>query len=82
MVSGEKHQMILPRTVILTAISEEYRAVRSFLDNLKRVKHPDGTIYHQGSFTSDDKVYEVIIAEIGAGNAGAAVEARTRYSIF
>ena len=72
----------LPRAVILTAISEEFKAVRSFLDSSKRIKHPDGTIYQQGNFTDNGRAWQVSIAEIGAGNTGAAIEAERAIQFF
>ena len=40
------------RAVILTAISTEFKAVRALLTNSQRVKHPEGNIYEQGTFTA------------------------------
>lgn len=60
--------------VILTALPVEYKAVRAHLSNLKEEKHPQGTIYERGTFGAGDKAWEVGLVEIGAGNAGAAME--------
>jgi len=60
--------------VILTALPVEYKAVRAHLSNFKEEKHPQGTIYERGTFGIGDKAWEVSLVEIGAGNAGAAME--------
>jgi nucleoside phosphorylase len=60
--------------VILTALPVEYKAVRAHLSNFKEEKHPQGTIYERGVFVTGDKAWEVGLVEIGAGNAGAAME--------
>src|SRR5438045_9339116 len=59
------------RAVILTALSVEYESVRSYLQDLAEERHQHGTIYETGTFEQ----WDVAIAEIGAGNAGAAAEA-------
>jgi nucleoside phosphorylase len=60
--------------VILTALPVEYNAVRAHLSNFKEEKHPQGTIYERGTFGTGDHDWEVGLVEIGAGNAGAAME--------
>lgn len=65
----------MPCAVILTALPVEYLAVRAHLKDLQEEMHPQGTIYEQGKFVTNGQVWEVGIAEVGAGNAGAAVEA-------
>ena len=60
--------------VILTALPIEYKAVRAHLFNLKEETHPQGTIYERGTFGTGDTAWEVGLVEIGAGNAGAAME--------
>ena len=72
----------MPRAVILTALSIEYLAVRAHLTELHEEMHPQGTIYERGRFSTDNQVWEVGIAEVGAGNAGAAVEAERAISYF
>ena len=72
----------LPCAVILTAIPEEFRAVRSFLSSMSRVKHPRGTVYHQGIFTGNGRTWRVVVCEIGAGNSGAALEAERAAAHF
>ncbi|OUC14798.1 MAG: hypothetical protein B0A82_10760 [Alkalinema sp. CACIAM 70d] len=72
----------MPRAVILTALPVEYMAVRSHLKNLQEEMHPQGTIYERGRFASNGQEWEVGIAEVGAGNAGAAVEAERSIAYF
>lgn len=63
-----------PCAIILTALRVEYDAVRAHLTDLVEETHPQGTIYEHGTFTSDNKTWEVGLVEIGAGNVGAAME--------
>jgi nucleoside phosphorylase len=72
----------MPRAVILTALPVEYLAVRNHLTNLQEEMHPQGTIYERGDFVANGQSWEVGIAEVGAGNAGAAVEAERAIAYF
>lgn len=72
----------MPRAVILTALPVEYLAVRSHLTDLREELHPQGTIYERGKFMAKEQTWEVGIAEVGAGNAGAAVEAERAIAYF
>lgn len=72
----------MPLAVILTALPVEYLAVRSYLTDLREEMHPQGTIYERGKFAANGQVWEVGIAEVGAGNAAAAVEAERAISYF
>jgi nucleoside phosphorylase len=72
----------MPRAVVLTALPVEYLAVRKFLQDLREVVNPLGTVYEQGVFAGDGVVWEVGIAEVGAGNAGAAIEAERAIGYF
>ena len=68
--------------VILTALPVEYKAVRSYLTDLKEEVHPQGTIYERGKFIDNKKLWDVGIVEIGPGNNGAAGEAERAVSYF
>jgi nucleoside phosphorylase len=68
--------------VILTALSDEYLAVRSHLSDLQEEVHPQGTIYERGKFSEPNAVWDVGIVEIGAGNPGAAMEAERAIAHF
>lgn len=71
----------MPSAVILTALPVEYYAVRKHLMNLREEMHPQGTIYERGVFASKES-WNVGIAEVGAGNAGTAVEAERAINYF
>ncbi|WP_013320651.1 SEFIR domain-containing protein [Gloeothece verrucosa] len=72
----------MPSAVILTAIQVEYMAVRAYLSELREEMHPQGTIYERGKFIDNGKEWQVGIVEVGAGNAGAALEAERAIAYF
>jgi len=72
----------MPCAVILTAIPVEYMAVRAYLTELEERVHPQGTVYEEGKFSANNQVWNVGIAEIGAGNPGAAGQAERAIAYF
>lgn len=70
------------KAVILTALRVEFEAVRAHLKDLEEEVHPQGTIYEKGFFPPNNPIWEVGIAEIGAGNEGAAMEAERAIQHF
>lgn len=72
----------MPCAVIVTALPVEYMAVRTHIDDLREEMHPQGTIYERGKFAANGKSWEVGIVEVGAGNAGAALEAERAIAYF
>jgi len=70
------------RAVILTALRGEYKAIRAHLADLQEMVHPRDTIYECGIFKTDEQIWQVGIAEIGAGNPGAAAEAERAIEYF
>ncbi|NES18958.1 MAG: tetratricopeptide repeat protein [Symploca sp. SIO3E6] len=71
----------MPCAVILTAIRAEYMAVRAYLKKPKERVHR-GTVYEKGRFSANKRVWDIGIAEIGAGNPGAAAEAERAIAYF
>ncbi|NET60508.1 MAG: 5'-methylthioadenosine/S-adenosylhomocysteine nucleosidase [Symploca sp. SIO2E6] len=70
----------MPRAVILTAISVEYRAVRANLKQLTR--HPYRENYEQGTFSANGQVWDVRIAATGPGNILAALQTERAIACF
>jgi nucleoside phosphorylase len=71
------------RAVILTALPEEYDAVKAHLTNISERTHDQGTVYQIGDFlTSSDSIWKVCLAEIGAGNPSAAQETERALTFF
>jgi len=70
--------------VILTALPIEYQAVRKHLDThtVKEVTHDRGTVYEVGEFCGDQIDWKVCLAEVGAGNNSASVEAERAIAAF
>ena len=80
--TAENHIATLPTIVILTAIQEEYNAVRQFLKEIVEVDQDD-TTYEAGIFSLYDKdIAKVIIRECGAKNTIAAQETERAISNF
>lgn len=69
------------KVVILTALGVEYDAVRAHLKYLREEVHK-GTIYERGNFIAGEVQWEILIAQIGAGNSVAAAEAERAINYF
>lgn len=67
--------------VILTAHQTEYFAVQKHLSERQEEIHK-GTVYERGKFIAHGREWEIGIAEIGAGNDGAASEAERAIAYF
>jgi nucleoside phosphorylase len=75
--------MATHRALVLTALQVEYKAVRAHLTNLREETHSQGTVYEIGDFTANNGiVWQVCLAEIGPGNAGAAIEVERAITRF
>lgn len=71
------------RVVVLTALSVEYQAVRSLLEEVDETTHPEsGTVYEVGRLLWAEPPIRVAVAEIGAHNHRAGVEAERAISYF
>ena len=70
------------RAVILTALPVEFKAVNAHLVDSREEVHRQGTVYHVGRFIAEDRKWEVLLLEVGAGNADAAFEAERAISYF
>ena len=68
--------------LILTALSVEYQAVLAHLQDTQEVTHPEGTVYECGTFTGQDRVWRVVVAEIGMGGPKAASETERAIRFF
>jgi nucleoside phosphorylase len=70
------------RAVVLTALPEEFEAVKRHLAGTVEKIHDQSTVYQVGSFAAGNVNWEVCVAEIGAGNASAAQEAERAIAFF
>lgn len=61
--------------VIITALPLERSAVLAHLRGISEEPPVNGSIYRRGIFDEQSDPWDVIVAEIGAGNVGAAAEA-------
>jgi len=72
----------MKKILFVTALQLEFDAVKSFLTDVKPVKHPEtGTYYDKGIFINNNSC-EVFIVEAGAGNTRAAEETSRAISFF
>lgn len=73
----------IPCVVILTALPEEFLAVKAHLDNVREEMHPvSKTVYERGLFVSGQVTWDVVIVETGQGNANAADETQRAIAHF
>src|SRR5262249_32669108 len=82
---GDKNmhnQPTIPTAVIFTALSIEYQAVRSHVNNPRTKEHPEGTIYELGTFTSPSTHWQVGLVQTQIGTASAAFEAGRAIDYF
>jgi nucleoside phosphorylase len=61
--------------VIVTALSEEFRAVRSFLTDVQILPAFRGFVFESGTFCHRDRNWRIIVVESGKGNTKAALAA-------
>lgn len=65
----------LPRAVILTAIPVEFKAVRAHLYSPNEEEHPTkGDVYDRGLFYGERNNWDILVAEVGAGNTMCCLE--------
>lgn len=68
--------------VFLTALEVEFLAVRAHLSCLETERHPSGTVYDVGFYTTGRCDWRVAVVQTGPGNVGAAIEAERAISRF
>lgn len=74
--------MDLPTVIILTAIKEEYQAVRSYLKDVKPV-NKEGTRYEEGILIiNENRIAKIVIRECGQSNSTASIEAERAINNF
>jgi nucleoside phosphorylase len=70
------------RAVIITALPTERDAVREHLRDVREETHDRGSVYRRGIFDERSEAWDILLAEIGAGNEGAAAEVERAISYF
>jgi nucleoside phosphorylase len=70
------------RAVMLTALAVEFQAARAHLTDIREERHDQGNVYDRGTFSSAGQSWDVLIGEIGASNAGTALEAERAIQFF
>jgi|SRR5579859_1447605 len=70
------------KIVVLTALPVEFQAVREHISDIHEEVHPAGTIYKCGTFMVPAGNWDVALAQVGAGNPGAAFEAERAIQYF
>jgi len=72
----------LPRAVILTAIPVEFKAVRAHINDRFEEEHSKGNVYEIGTFYGEKNNWNVLVAEVGAGNAMCCLETERAIDYF
>lgn len=70
------------KILIITALSLEFNEVKQFLKNNEKVIHPTGIIYNNGTYESNNNIFEVLLVETGPGNIRAADETSRSIEFF
>lgn len=70
----------LRRCVILTALPLEFQAVRAHLVEVDDDVVYKGTVYSRGRFIGGTNHWEVLVAEVGAGNSAVSFEAERAFA--
>jgi len=70
------------KAVLITALPIERTAVVEHLHDVRDEQHPRGSVYRRGVFDENSQPWDVLVAEIGAGNEGAAAEANRTLEFF
>src|SRR5258708_5301159 len=78
----EQQNMLDCDVVILTALGLECQATLTHLRDIKEIIHPEGTIYHRGTFADNSRIWRIAVAEIGMGGTGAASETERAINYF
>ena len=71
-----------PGAMILTAIPVEFTAVCQHLENIEEVVHPKGMVYEKGIFKGENGIWDVAVAEVGAGNTQCCIETERALDFF
>jgi nucleoside phosphorylase len=82
MVAGNSQRGVMRRAVIFTALAVEFRAVREHLRDCQEEVHPQGTVYDRGLFQGKEGDWEVLLVEVGEGNARSSMEVERAIELF
>lgn len=80
--SDQRATRDIPCAVVLTALRVEYTAVCDLLLDVHEITHRQGTVYGRGRFERSGRRWDIVLAEIGAGNNRAAVEVERAINEF
>ena len=70
------------QALILTNLPVEFKAVRAFLKDSERIKHPLGNIFEQGIFEAQGRIWQVGIVEMGTGSLDKAIQTERAIAFF